>query len=94
MNVHPNAKLTPTSRAAVVRDVLERGWPVGEVAERRDVSARTIYKWLARYRAEGWAGLHDRSSAPHRVARRTRASRVRRISSRSTAATVDRGRRR
>lgn len=79
MNLHPNSKLTPTSRASAVLDVLERGWSVAEVAERRDVSARTIYKWLARYRTEGEAGLQDRSSAPHRVAGRTRPPRVRRI---------------
>src|ERR1700759_1350779 len=30
--------------------------------------ARTVGKWVRRYRAEGEAGLLDRSSAPHRVA--------------------------
>jgi transposase InsO family protein len=34
------------------------------------VSARTVWKWLARYRREGRAGLADRSSRPHRLARR------------------------
>jgi transposase InsO family protein len=35
------------------------------------VSRATAYKWLARYRAEGVAGLVDRSSRPHRSPLRT-----------------------
>ena len=35
------------------------------------MSGRTCAKWVARYRAEGVAGLADRSSAPRRVANRT-----------------------
>lgn len=33
------------------------------------ISRKTGYKWLARYRGEGPAGLVDRSRAPHRTAR-------------------------
>src|SRR5262249_61947156 len=29
--------------------------------------SRTIRKWVDRYRREGLAGLHDRSSRPHRL---------------------------
>src|SRR3546814_1663115 len=35
------------------------------VATALGVSRRTVAKWLARYRAEGEAGLADRSSRPH-----------------------------
>jgi transposase InsO family protein len=35
------------------------------VATALGVSERTVAKWLARYRAEGEAGLADRSSRPH-----------------------------
>src|SRR5690606_20065129 len=35
------------------------------VATALGVSERTVYKWPARYRAEGEAGLVDRSSRPH-----------------------------
>ena len=35
------------------------------------VSRRCVKRWLDRYRAEGEAGLHDRSSRPHRIANRT-----------------------
>jgi transposase InsO family protein len=41
------------------------------VAEQLGISRATAYKWLRRYRAEGEAGLLDRSSRPHRSPRRT-----------------------
>ena len=69
MNTHKNARLTPAGRQAVVARALA-GIPVAEVARGACVSARTIWKWLARFRAEGTAGLVDRSSRPRRLARR------------------------
>jgi len=36
-----------------------------ELCARYAVSRKTGYKWLARYAAEGPAGLHERSHAPH-----------------------------
>jgi transposase InsO family protein len=36
-----------------------------DVADDFGVTERTVRKWLARYRAEGKAGLQDRSSRPH-----------------------------
>lgn len=73
MHVHRNAKITPKGRAVLVEHVLARGWPVARAAQASGVSVRTAYKWLARYRAEGRAGLVDRASAPHQRPRRTRA---------------------
>jgi transposase InsO family protein len=35
------------------------------------VSRQTARKWVARFRAEGWPGLEDRSSRPRRSPRRT-----------------------
>jgi transposase InsO family protein len=55
----------------MVRRVVEQGWPLVKAAEAAEVSARTCSKWVTRYRAEGEAGLLDRSSAPRRVANRT-----------------------
>jgi transposase InsO family protein len=43
------------------------------------VAERTVYRWLSRYRAEGEAGLCDRSSAPLRIPHRTSPERVRTI---------------
>jgi transposase InsO family protein len=66
MNVHKNARTTPRSRALLIHRVLVENWPVAEVAMSIGISERTVYKWLARYRAEGVAGLQDRSSAARR----------------------------
>jgi transposase InsO family protein len=40
------------------------GRPAAHVAAEMGVSRATAYKWLSRYRAEGTAGLVDRSSRP------------------------------
>jgi len=67
---HPRAKLTVFGRQLIVRRVLGEGWPAAHVAEQLDVSRATAYKWVRRYRAEGEAGLLDRSSRPHRSPRK------------------------
>jgi transposase InsO family protein len=51
--------------------VVEQGWSLTKAAEAAEVSERTCSKWVARYRADGSAGLIDRSSAPGVVANRT-----------------------
>jgi len=66
MNIHKNARTTPYSRAEIVRRVTVLGETPKAVATALGVSERTVSKWLARYRAEGPAGLVDRSSRPHR----------------------------
>jgi transposase InsO family protein len=79
MRLHGNAKTCPHSRLLIVTRVQEEGWSVAAAAQAAGVSERTAAKWLARYRSEGGAGLRDRSSAPHRIPRRTPASRERAI---------------
>ena len=64
MDIHKNAKLTPQSRADIVRRVVEQGQTPTAVATAVGVCARTVRKWVARYQAEGAAGLQDRSSRP------------------------------
>ena len=66
MNVHKNARTTPNSRALLVHRVVHQHWPVSAVAMAFGISERTVYKWLARYRAQGAAGLLDRSSVARR----------------------------
>jgi transposase len=61
---HANARLTPFGRQLLVQRILELGWPAAQAAESLGVSRATTYKWLGRYRAEGPAGLADRSSRP------------------------------
>lgn len=72
MNMHHNARLTPRGRELLVRRVIDDGLRAPEAAQAAGVSVRTAYKWLARYRAEGWTGLHDRSSRPHQCPHETR----------------------
>src|SRR5690348_4128684 len=71
MKVHANAPLGPKGREVMVLRVIERGWSVAEAAAAAGVSERTCSKWVTRYRAEGQAGLLDRSSAPRSVPHRT-----------------------
>lgn len=70
MQLHGNAKLVPSMRLLLVRRVLEEHWKIADVAAALGVSERTVYRWLARWRA-GDRELLDRSSAPKRVPRRT-----------------------
>ena len=79
MNMHHNARLTPRGRELLVRRIVDDGLRAGEAAQACGVSVRTAYKWLARYRAEGWQGLFDRSSKPHRCPHQTLAERRNRI---------------
>jgi transposase len=46
------------------------GQMAASVARDFRVSTKTVFKWIARFRAEGSVGLDDRSSRPHRIARR------------------------
>jgi transposase InsO family protein len=71
VHLHANAKLTPALRRLLVHRVRELRWRVTEAAEAAGVARQTAYKWLARYGAEGEAGLEDRSCRPHRLRRRT-----------------------
>ena len=69
MNSHKHARLTPKGRALLVGRVVEEGWTVALACEAAGVSKRTGFKWLARFKTEGAAGLTDRSSRPLRSPR-------------------------
>jgi transposase InsO family protein len=66
---HRSARLTVFGRQLLVQRVETLGKPVAMVAIELGISRATAYKWLRRYRAEGEAGLLDRSSRPHRSPR-------------------------
>ena len=70
MDMHKNARLTPRGRERIV-GLVASGQTPKAVALAAGVCSRTIRKWVARYRAEGAAGLQDRSSRPHRLRRST-----------------------
>ncbi|MCV7563922.1 leucine zipper domain-containing protein, partial [Micrococcus luteus] len=63
---HANAPLTPTGRLRMVHRHLHDGIPQAHVAAEFRVSRPTVATWVARYRAEGEAGLQDRSCRPRR----------------------------
>jgi transposase InsO family protein len=71
VRLHANAKLTPVSRRLLVRRVREQGWSPKRAAEAAGVSRQTAHKWLNRYDEGGLDALKDRSSRPHRIARKT-----------------------
>jgi transposase InsO family protein len=71
MKLHANATLSLKGRQLLIDRIERDSWTALSAAESMGISERTARKWLARYRAEGPAGLLDRSSAPKRVANRT-----------------------
>jgi transposase InsO family protein len=76
MKLHANAALSLNQRRRMVGRVVGQGWSLTKAAEAAEVSERTCSKWVRRYRAQGDAGLRDRSSAPHQIPHRTPADRV------------------
>jgi transposase len=76
MKLHARARLSLIRREEMVVMVVEQGRSIMQAAEAAGVSERTCSKWVGRYRAEGVAGLSDRSSAPRSVANRTDEQRV------------------
>ena len=69
MKLHANAQTCPHCRSLIVSRVMD-GQKAASVARDFRVSSKTVFKWIARFRAEGSVGLDDRSSRPHRIARR------------------------
>jgi transposase InsO family protein len=70
MNVHKNARLTPHGRERIVR-LIESGRTAKAVGEAAGICPRTVRKCVERYRQEGFPGLRDRSSRPHRLRKPT-----------------------
>jgi transposase len=77
--VHPRAKLTPMGRLLLVQRIETLGWAVSAAAKSLGVSCPTAYKWMARWRQVGTAGLGDRSTRPHRSPRRLPAAQEQKI---------------
>ena len=68
---HRNARLTLHGRRLLVRRVRQEGMPVAHVAAAMGISRQCAHRWVARWDAEGDAGLQIRSSRPHRSPTRT-----------------------
>jgi transposase InsO family protein len=78
MNIHKNARLTPFGREQMVRAILGGQTPQA-AARAAGVCPHTAHKWLARFKAEGAAGLADRSSRPKRLRSQTSRAIVKRV---------------
>jgi transposase len=76
MKLHANARLSLKGRELLIDRVEIAGWSLSAAAEAAGISERTASKWVGRWRAEGAAGLLDRSSAPLLVANRTDERRI------------------
>jgi transposase InsO family protein len=70
---HRNARLTFHGRLLLVQRVRELEMPVAHVAKAMGISRQCAHRWVARFDAEGEAGLRDRSSRPHRMPAKTSA---------------------
>jgi transposase InsO family protein len=79
VNSHKNARLGFAGRVCLVERVIRDGWRTDEAAAAFGVSVQSVRKWLRRYRAEGAAGLRDRSSRPRSSPRRLAVRLERRI---------------
>ena len=66
-----NETCTMTEREAFIEAWLSRTFTVRELCRRFNISSKTGYKWINRFKAEGMTGLADRSRARHTQAHRT-----------------------
>ena len=64
MDTHKNARLTPKGREAMVRAVVDGGLSKAVAAQQFNTTAKTVAKWVERFRAQGVDGLRNRASKP------------------------------
>ncbi|MCT2324287.1 leucine zipper domain-containing protein, partial [Micrococcus luteus] len=76
---HANAALTPRARLRLAKLIVDEHWPVATAAKMFMVSPPTARKWATRFRAEGPAGMVDRSSRPATMPTRTSPAVVKQI---------------
>src|SRR6266545_4411534 len=73
----PWQELMPVDlRVRFVTDWQSGCWTMTELCADYQISRKTGYKWLDRHETSGPAGLHDRSSRPHRSPQATDAARI------------------
>jgi transposase InsO family protein len=79
MNIHKNARLTPLRREELAVSVLSGALSKSQAARRFGVCAKIVTRWTHRFRAEGRAGMQDRSSRPKAIPRQTEEALAERI---------------
>ena len=60
----------PVQRRKVIVDLYLEGWSVTNITGYLETTRTRVYEILARWEADGWPGLDDRSHAPHHPARK------------------------
>jgi putative transposase len=55
---------TKQERESFIGDFQTANFGVADLAGRYGISRKTAYKWIERFRGEGWGGLDERSRAP------------------------------
>ncbi|TFB96015.1 MULTISPECIES: IS481 family transposase [Cryobacterium] len=68
---HINARLTIHGKVLLIERLTVENRPVAHVAKELGISRQCAHRWLARYRAQGPAGLLERSSQPRSSPRKT-----------------------
>jgi transposase InsO family protein len=79
VQLHANAKLTVASRRRLVGRVRVVNGAGEEGGGAAGGGQQTAHKWLHRYDKGGELALQDRSSRPHRIARKTAPAAIRRM---------------
>ena len=74
--VHAKPRLNVYGRSLLIDRVRGQGRPIAHVARELGISRQCAHRWIARFDAEGAAGLQDRSSRPHRSPNATSPERV------------------
>ena len=59
-------KLNAHAKRTLIDRVVVEGMSVAEAARMANISRQAAYRWVRRYRHEGWEGLRSRSRRPHR----------------------------
>ena len=67
MNIHKNARLTLLRREEMALSVIEGRLCKAQAARTYGVSAKIVARWVERFKAEGRAGMADRSSRPKAI---------------------------
>ncbi|MCP9796125.1 helix-turn-helix domain-containing protein [Cyanobium sp. Lug-B] len=70
MHTHPNARLTQIGRERLIRQHLDEGRSLAQLAADHGINERSARKWLARFRSGGPSALVNRRSV-RRSQRRT-----------------------
>jgi transposase InsO family protein len=71
MNIHKNARLTPLRREEMALAVLSGRLSRSTASRVYGVTPKIVSRWTSRFKAEGRAGVQDRSSRPHTLPQAT-----------------------